>query len=243
MQQVMRPAAAMALFALVGLAPRLGFAEDAVESPAAVQASARSFLEELAGQRAAAVGGVAHVQVGAPDARLKLAACATLQAALPPGARRSGKTLVVVRCLEGRAWQVFLPAELHVEAPVWASAHALAAGHILDASDLTEKSVDVGAEDGDMRPLTVATGVAIGQTLGRPLPEGVVLHATDLRDLSRVAPGDAVNVVYSGIGFNVSGEGKSIGAASPGQSIQVRMEGGSVVTGVLMDNHVVEIRI
>jgi flagella basal body P-ring formation protein FlgA len=218
-------------------------AQEVMETPAQVQASARAFLEGLAGERAAATGGIARVQVGAPDVRLKLAACQDLQTALPPGARRSGKTLVVVRCLGGRPWQVFLPAEIHVEAPVWHTAHALPAGRILALDDLVQRSAEIGTDDGDLRPLTVAAGVAIGQTLARPLPEGVVLHASDMLDLSRVAPGDAVNVVYSGTGFSVSGEGKTIGAASPGQSVQVRMAGGTIISGILTGEHVVEVKI
>jgi flagella basal body P-ring formation protein FlgA len=103
--------------------------------------------------------------------------------------------------------------------------------------------MDVGGDDGDQRVLSVASGVALGQTLARPLPEGVVLRANDLRDLSRVSPGDAVSVVYSGVGFSVSSEGTTVGAASPGQSVQVRMAGGNMVTGVLTDGHVVEVGI
>jgi len=218
-------------------------AQEAAEDPSIVTATARAYLEELAGERAQETGGVVRIQVGSPDARLKLAACSQLQAGLPPGARRSGKTLVVVRCLEGRPWQIFLPAEIHVDAPVWFTAHPLPAGRVLALDDLVQRSMDIGAEDGNFRPLSVRNGVAIGQTLDRPLPEGVVLHASDLRDLSRVAPGDAVSVVYSGVGFSVSGEGKTIGAASPGQSVQVRMAGGTIITGVLSDDHVVEVKI
>jgi flagella basal body P-ring formation protein FlgA len=231
---------------VISLAATVGgscLAQEALESPAAVQASARAYLEGIASERASTTGGVAKVVVGAPDARLKLAACPDLQAALPPGARHTGKTLVVVRCLQGRPWQVFLPAEIHVEAPVWITAHPLPAGKVLALDDLVQRSADIGAEDGNLAPLTVNAGVAIGQTLDRPMAEGVVLHNSDFRDLSRVAPGDAVNVVYDGVGFTVSGEGKTIGAASPGQSVQVRMAGGNVITGVLAQDHVVEVKI
>ena len=114
----------LAWFALTGPTS----AQEAQENPQALTAAARSYLEELAGATAQATGGVARIVVGSPDPRLKLADCPALQAALPPGARRSGKTLVVVRCVGGRAWQVFLPAEIHVEAPVWFTAHALANG-------------------------------------------------------------------------------------------------------------------
>lgn len=225
------------------LVPALALAQGALEDPTQIQASARAFLEQMAQERAQELGGTAHVEVGMPDPHLRLAACPDLLSSLPPGARQAGKTLVAVRCLEGRPWQIFLPADIHVEAPVWLTSRSLPAGQVLGPDDVTQRSVEIGPEMGDMRPLTVARGVAAGQTLARPLPAGVVLHLGDLRDLNRVAPGDEVDVVYSGVGFKVSGEGKTVGAASPGQTVQVRMASGTMVSGTLLNNRVVEIRI
>lgn len=224
-------------------APAVALAQGALQDPRLIQESARTFLQQIAQERATELDGTARIEVGAPDPHLRLAACADLQPSLPPGARRSGRTLVAVRCLDGRPWQIFLPAEIHVEAPVWLTSRALPGGEVIAPQDVTQGSVEIGSEEGDMRALSVARGVAIGQTLARPLPAGVVLHISDLRDLNRVAPGDNVDVVYSGLGFRVSGEGRTVNAASPGQTVQVRMASGTMVSGILLDNRVVEIRI
>ena len=243
MGQFLRALRGIFLVGTVACAPVVTQAQSALQDPRLVQESARIFLQQIAQERAKELDGTAHVEVGAPDSRLRLPACPDLQPSLPPGARRSGRTLVVVRCLEGRPWQIFLPAEIHVEAPVWLTARALPGGEVISAEDVTQGSVEIGSEAGDMRALSVARAVAVGQTLARPLPAGVVFHTSDLRDLNRVAPGDNVDVVYSGLGFRVSGEGKTVSAASPGQTVQVRMVSGTVVSGILMDNRVVEIRI
>lgn len=213
------------------------------EDPAAIQAVARSYLDGLGAERAAASGGVAHIEVGAVDPRLHVAACPELAAALPPGAKHSGRTLVAVRCMGGRAWQVFLPAEIHVQAPVWVTAQAFPAGHTVQASDLTQDEQDIGLDDGPTRLLTVASGSVTGQMLARPMQTGVALRAQDLHDPNQVGPGDPVNVVYSGSGFTVSTEGKAVGAAQPGQALQVRTAGGTLVSGILGAEHEVDIRL
>ena len=217
--------------------------QEAPQDPVALHQEAQRFAETLGQERAEAIGGVAHVTVSQPDARLRLAACAQIEAYQPPGARPVGHTMVGVRCVSGRPWQVFLPADIHIEAPVWMVNQPLPAGHVLAAEDLVQRTQEVLVTEGDNRVLTAMDTPPFGATLARPVGSQMVLHANDLHDASRIAPGDSVQVVYAGTGFTVQTDGKSVGAASPGQSVQVRMAGGSVVSGVLQQEHTVRVEL
>ena len=217
--------------------------QEPAQDPVALHQEAQRFAETLGQERAAAVGGVAHVTVSPPDARLRLAACAQIEAYQPPGARPVGHTMVGVRCVSGRPWQVFLPADIHIEAPVWMVNQALPAGHMLAAEDLVQRTQEVLVTEGDNRVLTAMDTPPFGATLARSVGAQMVLHANDLHDANRIAAGDSVQVVYAGAGFTVQTDGKSVGAASPGQSVQVRMAGGSVVSGVLQQEHTVKVEL
>ncbi len=217
--------------------------QETPQDPQALHQEAQRFAETLGQERAEAIGGVAHVTVSQPDARLRLAACAQIEAYQPPGARPVGHTMVGVRCVSGRPWQVFLPADIHVEAPVWMVNQPLPAGHVLAPQDLVQRTQEVLVTEGDNRVLTATDTPPFGATLARAVGAQMVLHANDLHDGSRISAGDSVQVVYAGPGFTVQTDGKSVGAASPGQSVQVRMASGSVVSGVLQQEHTVKVEL
>jgi flagella basal body P-ring formation protein FlgA len=216
-------------------------AQEPVQDAALLHREAERFAADLAQSKAQNIGGVAHVSVGQPDARLRLAACADLQAFQPPGARPVGKTMVGIRCMSGRPWQVFLPADIHIEAPVWVSVQALPAGHVLAPEDLAQRSQEVLVTEGENHTLTATDNPPFGATLARGVAAEAALRASDLHDASRIAAGDSVQVVYDGTGFSVESEGKSVNAAAPGQNVQVRMASGSTVSGVLQQAHIVRV--
>ncbi len=214
---------------------------DAMEDPAKLVASATTYLQNALGARANELGGSLRVTVRAPDPRQRLAACSALEAYLPTGMRLTGRTLIGVRCLGPLAWQTFLPADVHLEVPVWASARPLMAGHVLAAEDLTVRMAGITTEGQDSHLVPANDTRLIGQALAHPLGTDALIRDEDLRDQSHLNPGDSVAVVYSGEGFNVASEGRAVGGASPGQSVQVRMQSGVTVTGTLQDNRVVEL--
>jgi flagella basal body P-ring formation protein FlgA len=213
------------------------------EDPAAVVAVAQSFLADTLNERAQAIGGTLHLNVAAPDARQHLTACSQMQAYLPPGARTSGRTLVGVRCLAPRAWQAFLAVDIHLEAPVWVAARALPQGHAIAPADIMARTLEVTLDGANARLVPAVDGQVIGQTLVRGLAADSPLRSSDLLESGHLNPGDAVEVVAVGSGFRVSGEGRTIGSANPGQNVQVRMTSGLVVTGILSDAHVVELHL
>jgi flagella basal body P-ring formation protein FlgA len=212
-------------------------AQDAgVQSPTALQAAAQVFLE----QQTAGQPGRVRIRMGDPHPHLRLPACAQPEAFLPNGAHLAGRTLVGVRCAHGSHWQVFVPAEIRITAPVWVASHPLPAGSLVTATDLRQEMVDV-----TMTPAALVTQLeqALGKTMARPVAEGLPLRLDALKSQDTLAAGETVRVDCVGVGFTVSSEGRAVSSANPGQSVQVRMHSGQIVSGTVLRGKVVELRI
>lgn len=225
-----------------------------VETPESV---ARAFLDETLAPVLAARGAAAVVTIAAPDARRTAPPCSQFDAYAPPGARLIGRTLVGVRCADGSTWQAFVSAEVRVEAPGWTAARALHAGETLNAFDVALTSVTMTQADFDaalalsrggsaaasrgMASLDGRTLPPLGRVVLRPVAAGRALSAADVRDEGRINAGEAVRVIYNGEGFSVTSEGRAVGPADPGSSIQIRLASGSVVNGTLRSDHLVEL--
>jgi flagellar basal body P-ring formation protein FlgA len=207
-----------------------------VQSPAALQAAVRSFLEQQTAGQAAEV----QIKVSDPDPRFKLPACVHLEAFLPSGSRLTGRTLVGVRCTEGTHWQVFLGAEVRLHAAVWVASRPLPAGSQVSATDLRQETVDITTFSS---AVVMQPEQALGKTLSRPVAAGLPLRLDALKSADTLAAGDAVRVDCVGPGFKVSSDGKAVGSANPGQSVQVRMPSGQILSGIVKPGKVVELQI
>jgi flagella basal body P-ring formation protein FlgA len=218
-----------------------------------IESIARDALMDALGPVLTARGATAKVDIAPSDARRGLAPCNQMSGFLAPGARLVGKTLVGVKCLDGATWQTFVSVDVKVEAPVWQTTHALTAGSQVAAADLAPvlapmTQADLDAASG--RSNTVSRGLAsldgrnpppVGRTLQRPVGAAHALVATDVREEGRVNAGDAVRVVYQGEGFAVTTEGRTVNPADPGSSVQIRLASGSVVSGTLRADRLVEL--
>jgi flagella basal body P-ring formation protein FlgA len=232
-----------------------------ISAPTPESVGREALLDALA-PALAARGATASVTVSEPDARRTLAPCNQLTAALPPGARLAGKTVVAVRCNDGANWQTFLTAEVRVEAPIWQTTHALRAGETINGGDVVMTTAVMSAADLEVATSAARVGTTtngstaanrglasldgrvpapIGRIVQRPVAMGRALTASDVRDEGRINPGDAVRVVYTGDGFSVSSEGRSVGAGDPGTTISIRLASGALVNGTLRADHLVEL--
>jgi flagella basal body P-ring formation protein FlgA len=171
-----------------------------------------------------------EIEVGALDARLRLAPCQRVEPYLPNATRLWGKTRIGLRCTQGMArWNVFLPITVRVFGTALVATSALPAGSVLAAADLARAEVDL-AEDS-----SVALGdsaLALGRTLAQPLKPGQSLRQDHLKPRQWFAAGETVRVLASGPGFSVAGEGQALTPGVEGQPARVRTEGGRVLTGV-----------
>ncbi len=205
--------------------------------PAADLARVLALVRQAAGAGAPPAARI-EVQLGALDSRLKLAPCLRTEAFLPPGLAPKGKSRVGLRCAEGAVrWTVYLPVSVQIYAAALAPRSSLAAGTVLNESDLLPLQADWAA--GPQPPLALATDL-VGRTLARNVIAGQAFHPADLRRRQWFASGDKVRVLASGSGFAISSEGQALGDGLEGVPVRVQIlvrgeEGqssrGPVVTG------------
>ncbi len=203
--------------------------------PHALQVAAR----ELLLSETSALG-EPRVTVNEPDRRLDLPACAQMEAFLPPGARAQGRTTVGVRCTQPTRWVVYLQAQVQIFGHYLAAARPLAAGQMLSASDLVDRS-------GDLTDLPQGSlndpDAVIGRQLAMAVNTGQALKRDALKSIPVVLSGQPVRLRVIGHGFEVSGEGTAVAAANDGATVLVRTARGNVVSGIARMGGVVELRI
>ena len=213
--------------------------------PASLPNNLAAEVQRLAGEAAALVSPTSakpprvEVLVGQLDPRLALAPCQQIEPFLPPGARPLGRFRMGLRCAKGAtAWRVTVPVVVKLWAPSLVARTALPTGTVLQAQHLATAEVDL-AERPDL-----AIGpymAAIGRTLARGLAPGEALRVGDLKLRQYFSSGDTVRVIAVGAGFSVSGEGLALGPGNEGRSIQVRLEGGRVISGIATGERRVEV--
>lgn len=200
-----------------------------------VRTTAERFLaEETASQ------GEARITVAAPDARLDLAACDHLEGFLPPGARLQGHATVGVRCTAPVRWVLYLSAQVQMIGQYVVAARPLAAGQSLALDDLAIRR-------GDLADLPTGSLNTLEAALGRQLQAGVSagqpLRRDALKPVQVVQSGQPVRLHVEGRGFEVTGEGTAVSAATEGAPVQVRTPRGNVISGIARAGGVVDVRI
>jgi flagella basal body P-ring formation protein FlgA len=180
-----------------------------------------------------------EVKVGKLDPRLRLAPCLHIDPYMPAGLPIWGATRMGLRCTQGtKLWNVSIPITVSVYAQATVLKMALAAGTVLDGSQLTLAQVDLAAAPG--AAVSDPMG-AVGRTLGRSVAAGVALRQTDLKARQYFAAGETVRVTALGPGWEVVTEGQAIGAGIEGQSVRVRTESGRLLNARPTGDRQVEI--
>lgn len=177
--------------------------------------------------------------VGALDSRVKLAACANVEAYVPPGARLWGRTRVGMRCVDGISrWNVTLPVTVKAMGDAWVVKTQVASGVNLTESDITLGEVD-WAEDAS--PVLTDRAAWLGQTASRVLSTGQALRQNMVRPAQVFQAGAPVKIVAQGPGFQISSEAQALSAGVIGQQARVRMDNGRIATGTVLDVRTVKI--
>lgn len=200
---------------------------------------------ELAGQQAQAQqsqhtpGLRIETEVGQFDAQLKLAPCQVAEPYLPVGTRPWGNIRIGLRCTQGPVrWNVFVPAQIRVYAPVVVAATPLVAGQAIQPQDVVVAEAEISAEAGNTLQ---DPQLAAGRLAAQNVRAGQALRSQHLRSRQWFAAGEAVTMVAKGPGFQISSEGVALSPGVEGQSVRVRMEGGRVVSGVPVGARRVEV--
>lgn len=228
---------------------RAGFALVAVAFGAATQAQSLADLQALGQQwlqsevvRAGGAFPVAlryDVQVSEPDSRLRLAQCGNVEFYQPAGARLWGRTRIAARCVDGMArWNIGMQANVRALGAAWVLRNPISVGAPIADTDVVQAEVDWAAEQ---EPVLTDSAQWSGQLAARPLQAGQVLRRNMVKPAFAFQSGATVRVIAQGVGFQVSGEGQALTAGIVGQSARVRMEGGRVSSGIVLDARTVRI--
>lgn len=173
-----------------------------------------------------------------PLVRAELAPCARTETFLPPGLRPWGRLAVGVRCADGAAWTVMVPAQVRVWGTALVAQVPLAAGAIPGTADVAEQEVELSREQGGLLREVAQLG---GRALVRPLAAGQVVRADQLRSPTVVQAGESVHLRIVGNGFAITSTGQALAAAAEGQPVRVRTEFGRILTGVAREGRSVDI--
>jgi flagella basal body P-ring formation protein FlgA len=168
-----------------------------------------------------------------------LAACDTLQAFMPPGARLWGRTTVAVRCTSGHPWTVWLQAKVSIHATYYVAARAMMPGEVISDADLVPRDGDL-----TMLPASIVTvpSQAVGSVTLMRVSMGFPLRQDMLKSAAQVTAGQSVRVVAQGDGFSISSEGSALSNATPGQPVRVKTSTGQILMGIVKDSSTVQIQ-
>lgn len=202
------------------------------QNHAQIKNVAAAFVE----QRIASLPGTITYKIDDIDQRIAMPACENLEAFLPPGSQLIGKTAIGVRCLAKTGWSIFIPVQIKVRLKLLISARQLPLGHTLLEQDINTQSSETSQTEGLTDPVQ-----AIGKILRYSIAAGQVLREDMLRAPFIVTQGQTVQLITQGDGFNIHNEGTALGNASEGQTVQVRIGIGRVISGVARSNGIVEI--
>ena len=187
----------------------------------------RQAIEDFLQRQNVTLPGKASSTIGAINAQ-SLPACRRLDVAMADGSRPWGRTNVLVSCLDGASWRLYVPVQIHVAVDYLVSTRPIRGGQILEAADLTLRPGDLY----DL-PASVLTDAAqaVGQMSATALPAGSPIRRDLLRAPLVIQQGQTVKIVSTGVGFQVSGEGQAQNGAAVGQMVKVRLPSGRIISG------------
>jgi flagella basal body P-ring formation protein FlgA len=203
---------------LVLLSPGLALATHAAEMQSLE--SVRAAAEQLI---AAQVRTTDHsirtyAQAGALDARLRLAACASLQGFLPGGVTVSARTTVGVRCTSP-VWSVYVPVTVESELSILVLKSAAARGAQLRPEDVELRQLRVPGF-----PTAYLSDVAAlhGRHLKSAAGPGTALTADLLVQDILVKRGQRVTLLAVVGGIEVRASGEAVSDATPTGRVKVQ---------------------
>lgn len=163
--------------------------------------------------------------------------CAAPEPFLPSGSRLWGRLSVGLRCNTDHAWTRYVSSYIGVLGPYYVAARQINAGQALTPADTQLREGDLTTLPGGI----VADAAQLsGVVAASRIASGALLRRDLLRAVALVQRGQNVKVVTQGSGFVVSSEGKAMTDAPAGAVIQVKMEGGHLLSGIVRPDGMVQ---
>lgn len=216
---------------------------EGVAGESQLPALAQRWVDRTLAEQAARMDTPLRLQgaVGALDSRLRLAACARVEASMPPGARLWGRSRVSLRCLEGPTrWNVSIPVTVTASGSAWVLLRDVPPGAVLQEGDLMQAEVDWAAEHS---PVLAAPDAWRGMVANRSLQTGQTLRQNMVRAAQVFQAGSTVRVLAQGGGFQIASQGQALSPGVVGQPARVRMDNGRVLSGTVLDARTVQIEL
>jgi flagella basal body P-ring formation protein FlgA len=204
--------------------------------PLPLSGYARPVIEKFLAGQTAGLQGKVQISIDTPLSG-NLLPCTVLEVFLPSAAPLRGRVSVGVRCLAEPRWTRYVQARIAVIGTYQAAARPIEAGHILTKADTVVLEADMST-----LPSSVVTDESqlIGQMALTRIVAGSALRREQLRGVLMIQQGQTVKVVTRGTGFVVSSEGKAMNAGIAGALVQVRMQGGQLLSGTITADGIVE---
>ncbi|WP_144641630.1 flagellar basal body P-ring formation chaperone FlgA [Bordetella genomosp. 13] len=224
---------AIVLAAALGLPASARAQAGATQDPAVLSATAQAYLR---GQLAD-VPGTLDITLD-PVRADRLPACTALTPFLSSPVRLRPRMSVGVRCAAPQTWTTYVQATVSVAGRYYVAARQINAGRVIGQADVEARDADLATLSPGI--VTDASHV-IGMRAGNRIAAGQPIKEAVLRSAQAIQRGQNVNIVISGKGFTVSGEGEALDNAAPGDRIQVRTTSGQIVSGIVRNAGLVEI--
>ncbi len=211
---------------------------------AALERMAMDFLQPaLDSQLAQGAPGLLRPEVvlGQLDTRLRLAPCQRVEPYLPTGTRLWGRSRIGLRCTDGPVrWNVFVPVTVKAWGPAWVLRRPVGAGSVLTEEDAEMAEIDWAEQHASV---LASPDMWLGQQAAFALQPGQALRQNMVRPVPAFGPGAQVRVSSVMGSLQVIVTGQALGAGLPGHSVRVRLSGGRVVTGTVIDGQTVEVQL
>lgn len=191
--------------------------QNGIQDLDAITAAVRAFLDGLP-----TGGDPPSITVDALDSRLRLSACETpLEVSLAPGARSSGRTVVLVHCPSPRPWSLNVPAKVTTQVFVVVAARPISRDQVVTAADITVERRD---SDNLIAGYLTDPNQILGKVLSRPATIGSILFPGQARAALVIHRGDRITLEVQGPGLMVRSMGEALADAGIGERISVRNE-------------------
>ena len=205
-------------------------------APLPLSGYARPVIEQFLVSQTAGLPGKVRISIDAPRSG-SLPPCDALEAFLPGGAQLRGRVSVGVRCNAEPRWTRYVQARIAIIGTYHAAARQIDAGQALSSADTVVREADLTTLPASV---VVDASQLAGQVALNRIAAGAPVRHEQLRGVLLVQQGQTVKVVSRGPGFVVSTEGKAMSAAAAGALVQVKMQGGQLLTGTLGADGIVE---
>ncbi len=192
--------------------PRICLANE-IQSPESLIQAANSFLSSLYDTSHEDV----DITIGSIDPRMRLTQCQQkLDVFLPTGSQRHGNTIIGIRCIKPKAWQIYVPVQVKYFQYVVTFKHSLTSGHRITTDDLKLEKRNI--QQFRKMPITDIKHL-VGAQLKTSVRSGQV--ATP-RMACAVCKGESLSIIANIGGLSISMVGEALEDGFIGKTIFVK---------------------